>query len=146
MLRGSRAIALTLAAQAVWIGLWVAPVWAGKKDKTPPPGQAKLVPTHRGQAGAGPPPPPPPVVFRREPDVILIPSTRVYYVPELKYDLFRYGKHWYINNGGNWYRARGYGGPYTYLEFDHVPPTILRLPDKYHRQPVGPGVRSKASD
>lgn len=94
----------------------------------------------------GAPPPPPPVVFRREPEVILIPKTRVYFVPDQKYDLFRYGRHWYINNGGHWYRARAYTGPFTPLSYERVPATIVRLPEKYRRQPLVPEGRRSGRD
>jgi hypothetical protein len=119
-----------------------ATVWADEPKK---PGHGPKGKPEKSEATANPapskgnaPPAPPPVVFRQEPEVILVPSTRVYYVPDLKYDLFRYGRHWYINSGGHWYRARGYSGPYEYLENERVPSTILRLPDKYHRQPMRP--------
>ena len=48
----------------------------------------------------GDPPPPPAYVFDDEPEVILVPSTRVYYVPETDFDLYRYGRYWYINRAG----------------------------------------------
>lgn len=121
--------------------------WADepKKPRREPKGKPEKSETsvERAQSKADTPPPPPPVVFRQEPEVILVPSTRVYYVPDLKYDLFRYGRHWYINSAGHWYRARGYSGPYEYLENERVPSTILRLPDKYHRQPMRPAARSR---
>ena len=40
----------------------------------------------------GSPPPPPAYVFDSEPEVILVPSTRVYYVPQSEFDLYRYGQ------------------------------------------------------
>jgi hypothetical protein len=83
------------------------------------------------------PPPPPVFVFEDEPEVVLIPQTRVYYVPGPSFDLFRYGRYWYINNGGWWYRAHNYRGPFESVEYDNVPTTILRVPAKYHRHPLG---------
>jgi hypothetical protein len=82
-------------------------------------------------------PPPPAFVFEDEPEVVLIPQTRVYYVPGPSFDLFRYGRYWYINNGGWWYRAYNYRGPFGYIEYDKVPTTILRVPKKYHHHPLG---------
>jgi hypothetical protein len=81
-------------------------------------------------------PPPPSVEFKKEPEVILIPQSRVYYVPDLKYDLFRYGRYWYINNEGNWYRARSYRGPFNNISFSRIPRSIARVPDKYHKHPL----------
>jgi len=134
-------LALPLAALALVAGTaWARP--EGKPERQPKgkPERAEAVSAARPARAESPkPPPPPPVVFREEPEVILIPKTRVYYVSDLRYDLFRYGRHWYINSAGNWYRARGYSGPYEYLDFERVPSTILRLPEKFHRQPLRPG-------
>ena len=98
-----------------------------------PPASAQTKAELRVAVGA---PPPPNVVFKKEPGVILIPKSRVYYVPKLKYDLFRYGRYWYINNQGDWYRARSYRGPFTHLEFDRIPKSVTQVPAKYHKQPL----------
>lgn len=82
--------------------------------------------------------PAPMVVFEREPDVVLVPSTRVYYVGGLDYDLFRYGQYWYINDGGYWYRARNYRGPFAQIGFNYVPRSIVVVPGRYHRHPMHP--------
>jgi hypothetical protein len=82
-------------------------------------------------------PPPPVFVFEDEPEVILVPRSRVYYVGHSDFDLFRYGRYWYINRGGWWYRARSYSGPFAYLEYAKIPVEIVRVPGKYHRHPLG---------
>jgi hypothetical protein len=82
--------------------------------------------------------PAPMVVFEREPDVVLVPSTRVYYVGGLDYDLFRYGQYWYINDSGYWYRARNYRGPFAQIDFNYVPRPIVVVPGRYHRHPMHP--------
>lgn len=82
--------------------------------------------------------PAPVVVFEREPDVVLVPSSRVYYVGGLDYDLFRYGQYWYINDGGYWYRARNYRGPFGQIRFETVPRQIVVVPGRYHRHPMHP--------
>jgi hypothetical protein len=82
--------------------------------------------------------PAPVVVFEREPDVVLVPSTRVYYVGGLDYDLFRYGQFWYINDGGYWYRARNYRGPFGQIRFESVPRQVVYVPDRFHRHPMHP--------
>lgn len=87
---------------------------------------------------AGDPPPPPAYVFDDEPEVILVPSTRVYYVPETDFDLYRYGRYWYINRAGWWYRSAGYRGPFGYIGYDRVPASVINIPPKYRRHPLGP--------
>ena len=104
-----------------------------------------------GEVSAVQAPPPPAVEFKKEPEVILIPQSRVYYVPDLKYDLFRYGRYWYINNDGNWYRARSYRGPFNSVGFTRVPRSIARVPSKYHKHPLtrptaNPGITSGVGD
>jgi hypothetical protein len=100
------------------------------------------------QVRDGDPPPPPAYVFDSEPEVIVVPSTRVYYVPEQDFDLYRYGRYWYINRGGWWYRAPGYRGPFQSIEYDRVPVSVLRVPPKYRRHPLGgpPGQVRKMFD
>lgn len=88
----------------------------------------------------GDPPPPPAYVFDDEPEVILVPSTRVYYVPETDFDLYRYGRYWYINRDGWWYRSAGYRGPFGYIGYDRVPASVVNIPPKYRRHPLGPAV------
>jgi len=82
--------------------------------------------------------PAPVVVFEREPDVVLVPSSRVYYVGGLDYDLFRYGQYWYINDNGYWYRARNYRGPFGQIHYETVPRQIVVVPERYHRHPMHP--------
>jgi hypothetical protein len=83
--------------------------------------------------------PAPVVVFDREPDVVLVPGTRVYYVEDQPYDLYRYGAYWYICDGGYWYRARNYRGPFASIGFDIVPRSIVGVPARFHRHPIRPG-------
>jgi hypothetical protein len=82
--------------------------------------------------------PSPVVVFDREPDVVLVPNTRVYYVSGQPYDLFRYRDYWYIDDGGYWYRARNYRGPFVSVNFDFVPRSIVYVPARFHRHPMHP--------
>lgn len=82
--------------------------------------------------------PAPVVVFDREPDVVMIPNSRVYCVAGMDYDLFRYGRYWYVNDHGYWYRARSYRGPFAGIAFNLVPRSIMVVPAKYHRHPAHP--------
>ena len=82
--------------------------------------------------------PAPVVVFEREPDVVLIPNTRVYAVGGLDYDLFRYGRYWYINDDGYWFRAANYRGPFRAVRYEIVPRQIVVVPARYHHNPMHP--------
>lgn len=78
--------------------------------------------------------------FIQPPRAFLIPATAVYYVDDLGYDMYRYGDWWYIDDGGYWYRAQSYRGPFLGVAFSSVPRTILNVPVAYRHQPYRPQV------
>ena len=82
--------------------------------------------------------PAPVVVFDEEPEVVLVPRSRVYYVEHRGYDLYRYGRYWYMNDRGYWFRAAGYRGPFVGIELRHVPRSITVVPDRYRHHPIHP--------
>ena len=82
--------------------------------------------------------PAPVVVFDEEPEVVLVPRSRVYYVEHRGYDLYRYGRYWYINDSGYWFRAASYRGPFVGIELRHVPRSITVVPARYRRHPSHP--------
>ena len=71
--------------------------------------------------------------FQSRPDVVVVPDTRVYYVRNSDYDLYRYGGYWYYNYDGGWYRARRYNGPFTYVGYRSVPREVVVVPVRYRR-------------
>ena len=73
------------------------------------------------------------LVFRDEPDVVMVPDSRVYYVRNSNYDLFRYGRYWYLCDDGVWFRARGYRGPFRHIAFTSVPRAVVGVPEKHWR-------------
>ena len=75
----------------------------------------------------------PDVVFYDDPDVVVIPGTRVYYVSDYDYDMYRCGRFWYYNYDGGWYRARNYRGPWIYVGYRSVPREISYVPHRYRR-------------
>jgi hypothetical protein len=80
----------------------------------------------------------PRVVFEDEPDVVVVPGTRVYYIRDYDYDMYRYGSYWYYNYGGAWYRARRYNGPFVYVGYNSVPRPVAYVPARYRRHWDGP--------
>ena len=79
-------------------------------------------------------PPPPVVVFRSEPRLVFLPTGGVaYYDGPSDYDYFRYGSNYYIYNGGYWYRAPRYRGPFVAIREAYVPRAFYGLNDRgYH--------------
>jgi hypothetical protein len=76
-------------------------------------------------------PPPPRVYFRQEPRVVFVPQSRVYVVRDVDYDMFRYGRFWYVTRGGYWYRARSYRGPFWVVDARYVPRAIYSVPPRH---------------
>ena len=81
----------------------------------------------------------PQLVFQDEPDVVVVPGSRVYYVRDYDYDLYRYGSYWYYTYDGGWYRARRYNGPFTYVGYRSVPRAVTYVPVRYRRHWRGGG-------
>ena len=74
---------------------------------------------------------PPPIVVAEPPEVVLIPRTSVYYVPDPEVDVFFYNGYWWSPRGRHWYRARAYRGPWGIVERRRVPGPVFRVPRNY---------------
>ena len=81
---------------------------------------------------------PPPIVVAEPPAVVMIPESRVHFVPDPKIDVFFYGGYWWSPRGDRWYRSRAYNGPWGLIERRHVPPAVVYVPrdyrDRYGRE------------
>lgn len=73
------------------------------------------------------------LVFAHDPDVEMIPDSRVYYIRDSDYDLFRYGKYWYLCDDGVWFRGRTVRGPFLHVGFSTVPRSVVLVPETYRR-------------
>jgi hypothetical protein len=75
--------------------------------------------------------------FSSEPDLVLIPSSRVYYVDNYDdyygCDMYRYGSWWYLVDDGYWYRSRNYRGPFYRIGYTYVPRVIYSVGPRYRR-------------
>jgi len=71
--------------------------------------------------------------FASRPNVVLIPSSRVYYAPNLDEDLYSYDDEWYYCQDGDWYSADAYDGPFYQVAFTSVPFEIRNIPVRYRR-------------
>jgi len=71
--------------------------------------------------------------FSSRPNVVLIPSSRVYYAPSLNEDLYCYGDDWYYCDEGEWYMGSSYNGPFVQIAFTSVPYEIRTVPVSYRR-------------
>ncbi len=71
--------------------------------------------------------------FSTEPDIVVVPGTRVYYVRDCDYDIYRYGSYWYYNYDGGWYRSSRYNGQFRYVGPRAVPRSVAYVPVRYRR-------------
>ena len=62
-------------------------------------------------------PPPPPILFPAPPEVIVIPDTYVYAVPDIDVDIFFWGGWWWRPWEGRWYRSRYYDRDWVYYRY-----------------------------
>jgi hypothetical protein len=67
---------------------------------------------------------PPPIVFPAAPEVVVIPDTNVYVVPDAEADIFFNGGWWWRPWQGRWYRSRQYDGGWAY--YRSAPPPFYR--------------------
>src|SRR5512143_224512 len=74
---------------------------------------------------------PPPIVVAEPPEVVLIPGSQVYFVPDPQIDVFFYGGYWWSPRGDRWYRARAYNGPWRTIDRRYVPRPVYRVPHDY---------------
>jgi len=64
-------------------------------------------------------------------EMVMIPDSRVYFVPNLSFDLFFYNNYWWSQRGNNWYRSSNYNGPREIVEQRNVPTPVSRVPKDY---------------
>ena len=66
---------------------------------------------------------PPPIIFPAPPQLVVIPETHVYAVPDIQDDIFFYSGWWWRPWNGRWYRSRYYDRGWGYY---HNPPYFHR--------------------
>lgn len=84
------------------------------------------------------------LVYRSEPEIVVVPATKVYYVKNYDCNLYRYGRYWYFVERNKWYRARDYRGPFVYVQTRSVPRAVVTVPVNYRRNWNGPPPHAKA--
>jgi hypothetical protein len=65
-----------------------------------------------------------------EPDVVVIPRSDIYYIPDIEARILFYDGNWYRLYDGRWYISASLSGPWVYVE---TPPIVIAtLPSEYH--------------
>ena len=80
----------------------------------------------------------PAVRFAAPPDVVVIPGTYVYMVPDIDADVLFYQGYWWRPYEGHWYRSGDYKGPWRSIGARSIPAGLRALPQDYrHRLASG---------
>jgi hypothetical protein len=75
----------------------------------------------------------PTIAFATTPDVRVIPGTRISYIRNSDYAMFRSGGHWYYLYDGCWYQGANYKGPFKYVHATAVPPGVRTVSTQSRR-------------
>jgi hypothetical protein len=70
---------------------------------------------------------PPPVVVVSPPTMVLLPEAHTYVAVGVPYDIFFVGSRYYYFHGDHWFWGPGYGGPWTYVEVQSLPPGLRKF-------------------
>ena len=60
---------------------------------------------------------PPPIIFPAPPELVVIPETDIYAVPDIQEDIFFYDGWWWRPWEGRWYRSRFYDRGWAYYRY-----------------------------
>lgn len=60
--------------------------------------------------------PPPPIAFAAPPEMVVLPGSYVYVVPDVAQDIFFYNGWWWRPWGGRWYRSLNYNSGWGYYK------------------------------
>jgi len=74
---------------------------------------------------------PPPIFFPAPPELVVIPETYVYVVPDADIDIFFYSGWWWRSWEGRWYRSRHYDAGWVY--YRRIPSFYSRVPSDWRR-------------
>jgi hypothetical protein len=77
---------------------------------------------------------PPDYRFAAPPEVVVIPGTYVYMVPDANVDVLFFQGYWWRPYEGRWYRSRDYNGRWDYIEPRDIPRGLRELPQDYRHR------------
>ncbi|PYS09040.1 MAG: hypothetical protein DMG17_27780, partial [Acidobacteria bacterium] len=69
---------------------------------------------------------PPPVVVYSPPTMVMLPEPQMYVAVGVPYDIFFVSGRYYYFHGDHWFWGAGYGGPWTYVAVERLPPGLRR--------------------
>src|SRR5215510_7729901 len=66
------------------------------------------------------------VVMYSPSTMVLMPEPQMYVAVGVPYDIFFVSGHYYYYHGGHWFCGPGYGGPWTFVAIERLPPGLRR--------------------
>src|SRR5215813_13570042 len=69
---------------------------------------------------------PPPVVIYSPPTMVLMPEPQMYVAVGVPYDIYFVSGHYYYLHEGHWFWGPRYGGPWTYVAVEKLPPGLRK--------------------
>jgi hypothetical protein len=69
---------------------------------------------------------PPPVVVAAPPTMVLMPEPQMYVAVGVPYDIYFVSGRYYYLHEGHWFWGTRYGGPWTYVAVERLPPGLRR--------------------
>ncbi|MBA4374295.1 MAG: hypothetical protein C0402_15700 [Thermodesulfovibrio sp.] len=72
--------------------------------------------------------------FAAPPEVVVIPGTYVYMVPDIDVDVLFFQGYWWRPYEGHWYRSRNYKGSWSYVTPGRIPRGLRELPQDYRQR------------
>ncbi|GEM_PF-6475314 len=79
-----------------------------------------------------------PLRVSRRPRLARIPNFNIYYAPDLHYNLYMTGRHWYLLHDDKWYQGQTHEGPWRYLSYSDVPESLKKIPADYIKKENAP--------
>jgi hypothetical protein len=77
---------------------------------------------------------PPPVVVYSPPTMVMLPEPQMYVAVGVPYDIFFVSGRYYYFHDDHWFWGAGYGGPWTYVGVERLPPGLRRYKVKQLRE------------
>jgi hypothetical protein len=70
---------------------------------------------------------PPPVVVYSPPTMVMLPEPQMYVAVGIPYDIYFISGRYYYLHGGHWFWGPAYGGPWTYIAVNSLPPGLRKF-------------------
>jgi hypothetical protein len=70
---------------------------------------------------------PPPVVVYSPPPMVLLPEPQMYVAVGVPYDIYFISGRYYYLHADHWFWGPGYGGPWTYVAVERLPPGLRKF-------------------